>query len=98
MVEHETKDKSAIGTTKEEAAPNERYLVSRARIRLYVHSPEGEVRKFDEMSFQDQLHFAQQRKTGIGSKIQDGAPDPFQENGRDPWKGKGSKTRGVPEA
>ena len=109
MLEHETEDKSATGTTKEKATPNERYLVSRARIRFYVHSPEGEVMKFDEMSFQDQLQFAQQRKslpqylrekvgkhlpvgrTGIGSKVQDGASDPFQDTDCDPWKGKGPR-------
>ena len=81
-------DQSVTGTTKEKATPDERYLVSGARIRFIVSSSESELKKFDEMGFQDQLQFAQQRKTGIGSKIQDGAPDPFQEIGLDPWKGK----------
>jgi len=49
----EKEDQSVTGTTKEKATPEERYLVSGARIRLFVFSPEGDLKKFDEMSFQD---------------------------------------------
>ena len=76
----ETEDQSVKGTTKEKATPGERYLVSGARLRLFVLSPPDELKKFDDMSFQRQLHFARQRKslsTGIESKIQDGVQDPI---------------------
>ena len=94
----EQEGQTAAGTTKDRATPNERHLVSRARIRLYVHSSEGEVVQFDEMSFQDQLQFARQKKfhlpaggAGTGSKGQDGASDPFQDTDCDPWKGMGPR-------
>ena len=86
----ETEDQSVTGTTKEKATPDERYLVSGARIKLFTFSPKNEVKEFDDMSFECQLRYAhhhQSLKTGIESKIQDGVQDPFQERSHDPWKG-----------
>ena len=71
-------DQSATGTTKGSATPDERYLVSGARLNIYTFSPQNKLKEFDGMSFARQLLYAQQQqslKTGIESKIQDGVQD-----------------------
>ena len=94
----ETEYQSVTGTTKEKATPEERYLVSGARIKLFTFSPKNEVKEFDDMSFASQLWYAHQQlslKTGIESKIQDGVQDPFQERSHDPWNGEEIQVTGT---
>ena len=86
----EAEDQAVTETTMETSTPEERYIVSGARIKLFTFSPQSEVTEFDEMSSADQLRYARQQralKTGIESKIQDGAQEPCQERRHDPWKG-----------
>ena len=67
----EAEDQSVKGTTKDTATPNERYLVSRVRTRIYVFSSKDALKEFDEHNFEDQLLHAVQsnsRKTGTESK------------------------------
>ena len=74
-------------------------------MRLYVYSSKSELKKFDDMNFQDQLQHAHQHqslRTGSESRIQrlgfvnlDGTQDPFQELSLDPWKGKGHQEEKV---
>ena len=90
-----------LGLEEEESTPEERYLVSGARIRLYVFSPEVDLKAFDEMSFQDQLQHARQQeslRTATQSKTQVGVRDPFQDHSFDPWKGEAPGHKGCPEA
>ncbi len=88
-----------LGLEKEESTPEERYLVSGARIRIYVFSPEVDLKAFDEMSFQDQLQHARQQeslRTATQSKTQVGVRDPFSGPQLRPLEGRGSRTQGVP--
>ena len=76
-------------------------------MRLYVYSSKSELKKFDDMNFQDQLQHAHQHqslRTGSESRIQrlgfvnlDGAQDPFSGTQSRPLEGKGFRRQGVPE-
>ena len=60
-------------------------------MKLYAFYPASEVKKYNEMSFVEQLHYAHKHKLtkpGTESKSQDGGQDPFQDDSHDPWMGK----------
>ena len=57
----EAEDQAVTETTMEKSTPEERYIVSGARIKLFTFSPQSEVKEFDEMSFADQLRYARQQ-------------------------------------